>query len=64
MSNRIDIVTNGAADPRLVRASTPAQAIRHVVRPLYKARFAEQDDLLVELSRGTKVEDAREDEAE
>lgn len=60
MSTRIYVVTNGAAEPRLVKASTPAQAIRHVTRPMYKAEVASQDALVAALTKGVKVETASE----
>jgi hypothetical protein len=61
MSTRIYLVTNGASDPRLVRAGTPAQAIRHVTKPIYAAEVASQDQLVAWLGKGTKVEDAKDD---
>lgn len=65
MTTRIYIVTNGANEPRLVRAANQAQAIRHVTKPLYAAFVAGQDDLIKALSNGAKVEEAKtEDEAE
>lgn len=49
---------------RLVRAGTPAQAIRHAVRSDYTATVAAQEDLVVLLGRGVTVETAGSDEAE
>ena len=43
--------------PRLVRAHSQAQAIRHVARD-YRATVAGQDDLVSAVSSGVKVEDA------
>jgi hypothetical protein len=60
MSERIYIVRNGVSDPRLVRAANQAQALRHIVKP-YSAEVASQDDLVVALSKGVKVEDAKDD---
>lgn len=57
MTTRIYIVTNGTADPRLVRAANQAQALRHIVKP-YKAEVASQDDLVALVTAGAKVEDA------
>jgi hypothetical protein len=57
MTTRIYIVTNGASDPRLVRAPNQAQALRHIVKP-YKAEVASQDALIAALGKGVKVEDA------
>jgi len=61
MTDRIYIVRNGASDPRLVRAANQSQALRHIVKP-YTAEVASQDDLVVALSKGIKVEDAKEAE--
>ena len=44
--------------PRLVRASTPAQAVRHVIRNEYIADVASQDDLVALLGSGVTVEAA------
>lgn len=66
MTTRIYRVTNGGPNDRLVRASNPAQAIRHIAKP-YKADVASQHDLieLLSLDPPTKVEDASaEDNAE
>lgn len=43
---------------RLVRAATPAQAIRHAVRSDYAATVAAQEDLVELLGRGVTVETA------
>lgn len=56
MSTRIYKVTNGDAEPRLVRAPNQAQALRHIVKP-YKAEVASQDDLIAALSKGVKIEE-------
>lgn len=56
MSTRIYRVISGHGD-RLVRASTPSQAIRHVVAIQYIARVATQDDMESMLISGHKVED-------
>lgn len=61
MTTRIYLVTNGASDPRLVKAANQAQAIRHVTKPLYKAEVASQEALVAALSKGTKVEEAKDD---
>ncbi len=44
---------------RLVRATNPSQAIRHVAQR-FAADVASQDDLVALLATGTKVEDAGE----
>lgn len=64
MTTRIYIVTNGAADPRLVDAPNQAAVNRHLVKP-YKVEVASQHALVVALGKGTKVEKASaEDDAE
>lgn len=60
MSTRIYIVTNGAGDPRLVRAPNQAQVARHIVKP-YTIEVASQDALVAALAKGTKVEEAKDD---
>lgn len=61
MTTRIYIVTNGAADPRLVRAENQAAVNRHLVKP-YSVEVASQDDLVAALIKGVKVEEAKEAE--
>lgn len=59
MTARIYIVTSGGSK-RLVKARTPAAAIRHVTRSAYVAEVAGQDELVALVSAGVKVEDASE----
>jgi hypothetical protein len=59
MSDRIYIVRNGASDPRLVRATNQARVAQHIVKP-YTIEVASQDDLVVALGKGVKVEEAKE----
>lgn len=47
-----------STDVRLVRAGSPAAAIRHVVRPRFEATVASQDDLVQQLANEVKVETA------
>lgn len=49
--------TEGGGE-HLVRASTPAAAIHHVVRNRYRANVAAQDTIVDLLGAGQKVEDA------
>lgn len=49
-------------ESRLVRAGNPAQAIRHVVRSLYRAAVPGQDELVAAIREGLQVEDASPDE--
>lgn len=53
---------NGASAESLVRAGTPAQAIRHVVKNSVTAEVAGQDDIVKMVSAGSKVEEAATDE--
>lgn len=62
---RVYIVTEeGNERVRLVRASTPAQAIRHVVKSVFSANVASQDALIDALGKGETVENAAEDASE
>lgn len=45
-------------EPQLVRASSQAQAVGHIVRGKYHAKVAKQDDLERLLGEGHKVESA------
>lgn len=54
----------GTIEGRLVRATSQAMAIRHVVRSTYKAEVATPEQLVDLLTIGTKVEDAGEEAAE
>lgn len=48
----------------LVRANNQSQAIRHVVRGLFKAEVATQAQLVDLLTAGVKVEDAKDEAGE
>lgn len=50
--------------PFLVKASTPAQAIRHVVKSQFTAEVASQDQLVAALTAGAVVELASSEVAE
>lgn len=63
MTSRIYIVTNGAADPRLVKATNQAAVHRHLVKP-YAVEVASQDQLVAALTKGVKVEEAKAEDAE
>ncbi len=60
MSTRIYVVTpkvaDGKAARRLVRASHPSNALRHVAADQYAVAVATHDDLEALLGEGTKVE--------
>jgi len=65
MSTRIYVVTDTGAQTfhgRLVRASTRAQALRHVVEPRFAVDVASQQTLVDLLGEGITVEDASESE--
>lgn len=55
---RIYLVTNGAF-VHLVRATTNAQALRHVAKTTMSVRLASQDDIL-KYARNVDVEDVTE----
>ena len=59
MSKRIYLVesTDAQEAKRLVKATSPSQAVRHVASK-YSAEVASQDQLVQLLSVGVKVEDA------
>ena len=61
---RIYLVTATDGEARLVRASTPAQAIRHVARERYRCNVAAQETLVEMLSAGDPVETAGEQQDE
>lgn len=52
---------DSAANTRLVKASSQAQAIGHVVRARYTAGVAKQDELVRLMGAGVKVEEASAD---
>lgn len=59
MSLRIYRVFNTeTAAEHLVRASSQAQAIRHVVKETYRAAVAGQETIVELLTSGVKVQDA------
>jgi len=55
-STRVYIVSTQDGTNRLVKASVASQAITHVAKSAFTAKVASQDDLIEELSKGTKVE--------
>lgn len=57
MSTRIYYVADKATKkPRLVRASHPSVAVRHVAADAFDVRVASQDDLLSAFEAGVTVE--------
>lgn len=48
--------TTGEGPARLVRATHPATALRHVAADAFEVRVASQDDLLASFEAGVKVE--------
>ncbi len=56
--SRIYTVANGDQES-LVRATSESQAIRHVVKGMYVARVATQDDIALLVGAGVKIQDAR-----
>jgi len=57
---RIYCVSDGDTD-RLVRAKTKQRAVRYVVTGKYQTRLATQDDIVLAMESGGKVEDAGDD---
>ncbi|MEI7446597.1 MAG: hypothetical protein WCK28_17035 [Burkholderiales bacterium] len=55
---RIYLVTADDGEARLVRAVSPAQAIRHAARARYRANVAAQETLVDMLQAGEQVETA------
>jgi hypothetical protein len=55
-ATRVYIVTGPDNTNRLVKATVASQAITHVAKSAFSAKVASQDDLIAELSKGTKVE--------
>ena len=62
---RIYIVDDGdsKAPPRLVRAISQSQAIKHVTKP-FTASVATQDQLIEAMDNGVKVENAGAEDAQ
>ncbi|PRD64151.1 hypothetical protein [Malikia granosa] len=59
MSTRIYVVTDQESQAkRLIRASSQAQAIRHVAQSRFDIQAASQDDLVKLLAAGQAVESA------
>lgn len=58
MTERIYIVGNNGT-VRLVKATTRQQALSHVANTTFQIRVASQDDLVKQLTAGTKVENYR-----
>lgn len=55
-ATRVYIVNGPDGSNRLVKAIVASQAITHVAKSAFSAKVASQDDLIAELSKGTKVE--------
>jgi len=47
---------------RLVKAATPAQALKHVVTPRFQVSVAKMDDIIALIEDGAKVEIATTEE--
>jgi hypothetical protein len=57
-ATRIYYVTAEDGEARLVRATSPAQAIRHVARDRYRVAVASQETIVEMVSAGDPVETA------
>jgi hypothetical protein len=55
-ATRIYFVTSTDGAIRLVKATVASQAITHVAKSAFSAKVASQDDLVLALSNGIKVE--------
>lgn len=66
MSTRIYKVSPRAEGEkaRLVRATHPSHALRHVAAEAFTVNVASQDELVLALERGTKVETIAAEQAE
>lgn len=51
--------TDTEEEPRLIKASNQAQAIRHVTTPRFACRVATADDIVKLVERDVEVETAR-----
>ena len=59
MAERIYIVYGSQEGTRLVKASLRQQALSHVASTEFNIRVATQDDLVEQITAGTKVEQYR-----
>lgn len=64
MSTRIYAATQAGGAQWLVRATSQAQAIRHIVRSQYSANVAAQETIVEAYERGERVVDATRDDDE
>ncbi len=55
---RIYVVAGGGGKDRLIRATSRAQAVRHVAAGVFKVKVASQDDLIRILTAGGSTETA------
>jgi hypothetical protein len=61
---RVYIATPAKGAKRLVRADSQAQALRHASKGDYSVDIPTQDELVIALTAGIKVEDAKESDDE
>ena len=60
MNTRIYLVTDVAdSSPVLVKASSPAQALRHVTEGMFTVKVPTQDELVAAIEGGAVVEVAK-----
>lgn len=59
MTDRIYVVAAKGAKSRLVRASHPSNAMRHVAAGTFTVAVASQDELVKLLGEGAKVEEIK-----
>lgn len=64
MQTRIYKISNEAGEKFLVKASSQAQALRHIAGRHYNVSIAKASDVADMMSDGVKVETAKEGDAE
>ena len=65
MTTRIYLVADKVTKkPRLVRASHPSIAVRHVASDAFEVRVATQDDLVAGFEAGLQIEAIRAEQTE
>lgn len=56
-----DATPKGPSWTKLVRASSQAAALRHVIKPMYEVDVATPDELVELTLKGVKIEEAKAD---
>ena len=58
MSTRVYVISESGKATALIRARSPAEAIRHIAGARYQAAVANQDQLIDLVMKGMQVQDA------